>query len=79
MIELITSIFKNLSSWGLPVIVLLLGLIEFSFGLYEKKWTKNERTLDVVCFILPKIIIAPVVTYFSLRFLPQALPGPWAG
>ncbi|HEX8549683.1 MAG TPA: sterol desaturase family protein, partial [Cytophagaceae bacterium] len=34
-----------------------------------------ERILDVVCFVLPKIIVAPVVTYFTLKLLPQAIPS----
>ncbi|MCE7064083.1 sterol desaturase family protein [Dyadobacter sp. CY326] len=71
----IEAIFNNLSSWGLPVIILAIGVIEFIAGLYETKWTKNERILDIACFVIPKIIIPPVVAYYSLQFLPQWLPG----
>lgn len=71
----ITSAFDHIQTWGLAAIVLVLGVAEFSLGLYEEKWTKNERILDVVCYVLPKIIIAPVVAYFSLKFLPVAFPG----
>lgn len=72
--QFLEGIFKNLSSWGLPVIVLVIGVIEFLAGLYENKWTKNESVLDIVCFVVPKIIVRPVVTYFSLQLLPQILP-----
>jgi sterol desaturase/sphingolipid hydroxylase (fatty acid hydroxylase superfamily) len=71
----ITSVFQNMRSWGLTVLVLALGVLELILGLYdEDKWTKNEKTLDIVCFILPKIIIAPVTAYFSLQLLPVILP-----
>jgi sterol desaturase/sphingolipid hydroxylase (fatty acid hydroxylase superfamily) len=70
----ITAAFTHIQTWGLTVIVFVLAILEFSLGMYEEKWTKNERILDVVCFILPKIIIAPVVAYFSLKFLPIAFP-----
>jgi sterol desaturase/sphingolipid hydroxylase (fatty acid hydroxylase superfamily) len=68
------AVFKNLSSWGLPAIVLVLGVIEFAIGLYENKWTKNERTLDIVCFVVPKLVVKPFVAYFGLKLLPQILP-----
>ena len=72
--HIIEGVFKNLSSWGLSVIVLLIGVVELLAGLYENKWTKNERILDIVCYVLPKIIIAPVVAYYSLELLPRILP-----
>ncbi|WP_159467386.1 sterol desaturase family protein [Dyadobacter sp. 3J3] len=72
--HLVEGVFKNLSSWGLSVIVLLIGVVELFAGLYENKWTKNERILDIVCYVLPKIIIAPVVAYYSLELLPKILP-----
>ena len=71
--QFLEGIFKNLSSWGLPVIVLVIGVVEFIAGLYENKWTKNESLLDITCFVVPKIIVRPVVTYFSLQLLPQIL------
>lgn len=71
----IEAVFKNLSSWGLPVIVLVLGVIEFAAGLYENKWTKNERILDIVCFVIPKLVVKPFVAYFGLKLLPAVLPG----
>jgi sterol desaturase/sphingolipid hydroxylase (fatty acid hydroxylase superfamily) len=68
------EIFENLNTWGLPALVLLIGIVEFSFGLYKKHWSKNERLLDIACFTIPKLIIKPVVAYFSLKFLPYVLP-----
>jgi sterol desaturase/sphingolipid hydroxylase (fatty acid hydroxylase superfamily) len=43
--------------------------------LYDKNWDKNEKTLDIVCFIIPRIVVAPIVAYFSLQFLPYILPN----
>ena len=68
------AVFKNLNTWGLPVIMVVLGIIEFGVGLYENKWTKNERILDIVCFIAPKFLVRPVIAYFGLKFLPVLLP-----
>lgn len=70
----IEQIFRNLKTWGLSALVLIVGVAEFAFGLYENKWTKNERILDIVCFVVPKILIAPVVTFFTLKLLPIILP-----
>jgi sterol desaturase/sphingolipid hydroxylase (fatty acid hydroxylase superfamily) len=75
MITILESVFKHLSTWGLPVIMLVVGIVEFFLGLYEKRWTRNERILDIVCFIVPKIIIRPTVVYFTLWALPLLLPG----
>jgi sterol desaturase/sphingolipid hydroxylase (fatty acid hydroxylase superfamily) len=44
-------------------------------GLYENKWTKNERILDIVCFVVPKVLIRPAIVYFTLLVLPVILPG----
>jgi sterol desaturase/sphingolipid hydroxylase (fatty acid hydroxylase superfamily) len=72
---LVEQIFRNLKSWGLPVLVLIVGVFEFGFGLYENKWTKNERILDIVCFVVPKVLLVPVITFFSLKLLPTLLPN----
>lgn len=71
----IEAIFHNLSTWGLPVLMVVLGLIEFAAHLYENRWKKNERILDIVCFVAPRVVIRPLLTYFTLRLLPFALPG----
>jgi sterol desaturase/sphingolipid hydroxylase (fatty acid hydroxylase superfamily) len=76
MIKIIESIFQNLGSWGLPVITLFLGVAEFFLGLYDKKpWSKNEKILDIACFLVPIIIVKPAVVYFTLKLLPVILPG----
>jgi sterol desaturase/sphingolipid hydroxylase (fatty acid hydroxylase superfamily)/rhodanese-related sulfurtransferase len=71
----VEAIFTNLKTWGLPAILLALGVLEFSFGLYEGRWKKNERILDIVCFLGPKLLLRPVTVYFTLKLLPLALPG----
>ncbi|PSR56496.1 sterol desaturase [Adhaeribacter arboris] len=75
MIIIIENIFKNLNGWGLPVLVLALGVVEFSLGLYKKHWNKNEIALDLACYTLPKLVIKPLVAYFGLTFLPYILPA----
>lgn len=75
LIGWITLVFQNMRSWGLTVLVLALGVLELTLGLYDdEKWTKNERTLDIVCFILPKLVVGPATAYFSLQLLPRILP-----
>jgi len=75
MIKFIESVFQNLSVWGLPVIMVFAGIAEFALGLYENKWSKNERILDIVCFVVPKVVIRPAIVYFTLLALPVVLPG----
>jgi len=75
MLHYIELIFRNLNGWGLPLIILIVGVVEFSFGLYEKRWTRNERTLDIVCFIVPKIVVRPFIAYLGLVLFPVFLPG----
>ena len=66
MIPFVKSIFEHLNTWGLPVLVFLIGVAEFSFGLYKEHWNKNERLLDIACFTVPKLVIKPLVAYFGL-------------
>ena len=75
MLKIVESIFHNLSVWGLPVLMIIVGIIEFSFGLYEKKWSRNELILDITCFVIPRIILQPLTVYFALKLLPVILPG----
>jgi len=70
----IAQLFNNLGTWGLPVIMVVVGIVEFGYGLYENHWNKNERMLDIVCFVVPKIIVRPFITYTFLKFLPVMLP-----
>jgi sterol desaturase/sphingolipid hydroxylase (fatty acid hydroxylase superfamily) len=74
MLQYIEQIFRNLNGWGLPVIMLIIGIAEFAYGLYENHWTKNERILDIVCFIVPKIVVRPFIAYAGLILLPTFLP-----
>lgn len=65
----------NLSTWGLPVLTLALGVVEFFFGLYDRRWTWNEKILDAVCFVAAKVVIRPLMVYFTLLALPRLFPG----
>nr|WP_293837088.1 sterol desaturase family protein [uncultured Arsenicibacter sp.] len=67
--------FKHLKSWGFIALALALGVLEFVLGLYDNKWTATEKKIDIICFVTPKILIPPVVGYFSLHILPTILPG----
>jgi len=69
------AIFKNLSTWGLPAIMVGIGVVEFAYRLYDNKWDRNERILDIVCFVIPKLILRPAITLFVLKILPVILPG----
>ncbi|MEI6948934.1 sterol desaturase family protein [Paraflavisolibacter sp. H34] len=75
MINFIEAIFRNLNGWGLTALTFILGILEFSLGLYGKKWSRNERFLDIACYTLPKLVVGPVVAYYGLKILPQLLPG----
>lgn len=74
MLQYVEQAFTHLNGWGLPVIMLLIGIAEFAFGLYENHWTKNERILDIVCFILPKVVVKPFIAYIGLLLFPIFLP-----
>jgi sterol desaturase/sphingolipid hydroxylase (fatty acid hydroxylase superfamily) len=75
MIDQIKQIIENLNGYGFSVLVLVLGVLEFSFGLYKKRWNKNEKWVDIACFTIPKLIVRPLVAYYSLLVLPAILPG----
>lgn len=68
-------VLRNLSTWGLPVLTLVVGVAEFFLGLYDRRWTRNEKMLDGVCFVGSKVLIRPAVVYFTLWALPALLPG----
>jgi sterol desaturase/sphingolipid hydroxylase (fatty acid hydroxylase superfamily) len=67
------SLFR-LDDYGLIVFVIVLGAIEATMGLYERRWSKNERILDITCFVLPRFIIGPLAAWYSLKLLPILLP-----
>lgn len=75
MVHLIEDIFKNLNGWGLVTLTFVLGIAEFSLGLYGKKWNTNEKLLDIACFTLPKLVIKPLVAYVGVTFLPLVIPA----
>ena len=66
---------KNIRSWGFFAIAIVLGAIEFGLGLYDNKWTKSERKVDIICFLAPKFLLPPVIAFFSLKVLPFVLPA----
>jgi sterol desaturase/sphingolipid hydroxylase (fatty acid hydroxylase superfamily) len=74
-IDLFKKVIENLNGFGFPFLVFFIGVLEFSFGLYRGKWPKNERNVDIACFVLPRLIIRPAVAYFGLKLLPQVLPA----
>lgn len=71
----VENLFRNLSTWGLPLLTLIWGVIEFSSGLYKNKWNKNEAILDIVCFAAPKLVFRPLLVYVTLLVFPYLLPG----
>ena len=61
-------------NYGFMIFVVALGIVEFSFGLYDHKWTRNEKMLDLVCFAFPKLVVGPAIAFFGLKILPLLLP-----
>ena len=55
-LEFIQPVFANIRSWGLIVIAIVVGIIEFAAGLYDDEWTGRERKVDIICFLAPKLI-----------------------
>jgi len=74
MIKFFESVFINLNGWGYVALTFILGIAEFSFGLYGKKWNKNEMFTDIACYTLPKLVVGPAIAYFALTILPVILP-----
>jgi sterol desaturase/sphingolipid hydroxylase (fatty acid hydroxylase superfamily) len=68
-------VFRHLNTWGLPALMVVVGVAEWLLGSYRRRWTRNERILDIVCFAIPRILVRPAVVYFSLRLLPYLLPA----
>ena len=79
MEAIFTSIFENLDTWGLSALFFGLGIGELLLGLYDKHdWDENEKAVDFICYSIPKIILAPVIAFFTLKTLPTLLPV-WQG
>ncbi|HVI46115.1 MAG TPA: sterol desaturase family protein [Chitinophaga sp.] len=73
--KFIETLFQQLNTWGLPVLLLIVGILESMFGLYNKRNDRNEFILDLLSFAIPKVLFPPVLAYFSLKFLPVLLPA----
>lgn len=71
--ETLKLIFTNLNGWGLTVILLVTGIIEFSLGLY-RNWKLNEKLTDLSSILFGRLIIPVVISYFALTFLPAVIP-----
>ena len=74
-LEFTKPAFENIRTWGLTVFMLVLGIIEFGAGLYDDQWTGEERKIDIVSFLAPKLILPPIIAFFSLTVLPNLIPG----
>ena len=72
--ETVKLIFQHLNGWGLTVILLVTGVLEFSFGLY-KNWKTNEKLTDLASILLGRVLMPVIISYFALTFLPAAIPG----
>jgi sterol desaturase/sphingolipid hydroxylase (fatty acid hydroxylase superfamily) len=60
--------------YGFMLFIIVLGVVEFSFGLYDHRWSRNEKTLDLACFAIPRLVFAPFFAWFSLTVLPLLIP-----
>jgi sterol desaturase/sphingolipid hydroxylase (fatty acid hydroxylase superfamily) len=70
------SLLHRWNDYGVSGFIVLLGVVEFIFGLYDRdRWTGNERLTDIACFAFPLVILRPLITYFGLKALPFLLPG----
>ncbi|WP_281226667.1 sterol desaturase family protein [Flavobacterium aquiphilum] len=74
-LEFVKPAFQNIRTWGLIVFMLVLGAIEFAAGLYDDQWTGTERKIDIICFLAPKLLLPPVIAFFSLTALPYLIPS----
>jgi len=75
ILEFAKPAFENLRTWGLTAFILVLGVVEFAAGFYDDEWTGHERKVDIICFLAPKLLIPPVVAFFSLTALPYLIPN----
>jgi sterol desaturase/sphingolipid hydroxylase (fatty acid hydroxylase superfamily) len=71
-----TAFLHNWSDYGISCFALLLGVVEFLSGLYDRdRWDGSEKLTDLVCFAFPLLVLRPFVAYFGLKLLPLILPG----
>ncbi|MBU6157531.1 MAG: sterol desaturase family protein [Bacteroidetes bacterium] len=66
---------KQIQTRGFFAIIIILGILEFSLGLYEKKWTKSEKLVDIVCFVAPIFLLIPFTSFHKFVVIPFVLPG----
>jgi len=45
--------------YGFMLFIIVLGVVEFSFGLYGHKWTRKKRRLISRASQFPKLVFAP--------------------
>jgi len=74
MILFLQHASQNLNGYGLTVFVVLLGILEFALGLYERRWNTNEKLTDITCFVFSHFLVAPLTAYYGLKLLPLAVP-----
>jgi sterol desaturase/sphingolipid hydroxylase (fatty acid hydroxylase superfamily) len=67
--------FEDFRQKGYIIMLFALGALEALAGLYDRKWNKNERFVDIACFIAPQILIYPLLGLFSIKALPYLLPS----
>jgi sterol desaturase/sphingolipid hydroxylase (fatty acid hydroxylase superfamily) len=60
--------------YSFMLFIIVLGVTEFSLGLYGREWTRNEKALDLACFAIPKLVFAPFFAWFSVKVLPVLFP-----
>ena len=74
-LKFVEPVFNNLHEWGFYAIIVVLGIVEFLFGLYDNKWTITEKKIDIVCLVVPKVLLPIATAYFSLHLLPYLIPN----
>lgn len=73
--QTLESALKLFTTYGLSLVMIALGAVEFLMGLYEHRWTANERKLDIACFLIPRFVTRPLVAYLGMQILPAVAPG----
>jgi sterol desaturase/sphingolipid hydroxylase (fatty acid hydroxylase superfamily) len=71
---IINLIFMNLASWGLTAVFLIVGILEFAFGLYTGRWKRNDRNLDLTTFLINQLLRFVKINFFLLFLLPLVIP-----
>jgi sterol desaturase/sphingolipid hydroxylase (fatty acid hydroxylase superfamily) len=70
-------ICKKAQDWGfwiLLTIVTVVSILELAFELYDKKWKKNDSILDVICFVIPFLVIGPLLSVVSFWLVTIMFP-----